>query len=158
MVCGVWQCGGVKCGDVEVWRSGYMEVSIYGDIRNFKIVCLFVHMQFGTCWKKKSWLPTYLFQGFLLFIPRAKGTRNEDDILNNFFFVYLQRSATNLDFHVVYLRSSTYTTTILLKNYRDKREKRCYCGTHKQCKTLFKDHMVRFKIISLYIYIYILKY
>ena len=26
---------------------------------------------------------------------------------------------------------------------------------HKQCKTLFRDHMVRLKIISLYIYIYI---
>ena len=41
---------------------------------------------------------------------------------------------------------------ILLKNYRNKREKRCCCGSHKQHKTLFKDHMVRFKIISLYIY------
>ena len=39
-----------------------------------------------------------------------------------------------------------------IQNYRDKREKWCCCSSHKQCKTLFKDHMVRFKIISLYIY------
>ena len=31
-------------------------------------------------------------------------------------------------------------------------EKRCCSGSHKQCKTLLKDHMVRLKIISLYIY------
>ena len=42
--------------------------------------------------------------------------------------------------------------TMLVRNYRDKRAKRCCSGSHKQCKTLFKDHMVRFKIISLYIY------
>ena len=44
------------------------------------------------------------------------------------------------------------TGTMLVRNYRDKREKRCCSGSHKQCKTLFKDHMVRLKIISLYIY------
>ena len=43
-------------------------------------------------------------------------------------------------------------STILFKNYRVKREKRCCCGSRKQCKTLFKDHIVTFKIISLYVY------
>ena len=41
---------------------------------------------------------------------------------------------------------------MLVRNYRDKREKQCCSGSHKQCKTLFKDHMVRLKITSLYIY------
>ena len=40
----------------------------------------------------------------------------------------------------------------MCKNYRDKCEKRCCSGSHKQFKTLFKDHMVRLKIMSLYIY------
>ena len=40
----------------------------------------------------------------------------------------------------------------MCKNYRDICEKRCCSGSHKQLKTLFKDHMVRLKIISLYIY------
>ena len=40
----------------------------------------------------------------------------------------------------------------MVRNYRDKREKQCCSGSQKQCKTLFKDHMVRLKIISLYIY------
>ena len=35
-----------------------------------------------------------------------------------------------------------------LHNY----EKRCCSWSHKQCKTVLKDHMVRFKIMSLYIY------
>ena len=30
--------------------------------------------------------------------------------------------------------------------------KTVFCDSHKQCKTLFKDHMVRLKIISLYVY------
>ena len=38
------------------------------------------------------------------------------------------------------------------RNYRDKWEKSCCSASHKQCKTLFNDHMVRLKIISLYIY------
>ena len=42
--------------------------------------------------------------------------------------------------------------TILHRNYPDNCEKRCCSGSHKQFKTLFKDHMVRLKIISLYIY------
>ena len=41
---------------------------------------------------------------------------------------------------------------VVVRNYRDLYEKRCCSGSHKQCKTIFKDHMVRFKIISLYIY------
>ena len=41
---------------------------------------------------------------------------------------------------------------MLVRNYRDKREKRCCSGSYKQCKTLLKEHMVRFKINSLYIY------
>ena len=41
---------------------------------------------------------------------------------------------------------------MLVRDYRDKREKRYRSGSHKQCKILFKGHMVRFKIISLYIY------
>ena len=43
-------------------------------------------------------------------------------------------------------------TTMLVRNYRDKCEKRCCSGSHKQCKTIFKDNMVRLKIILLYIY------
>ena len=46
----------------------------------------------------------------------------------------------------------TFWTTIVVRNYRDNCEKQCCPGSHKQCKTLFKDHMVRLKIISLYIY------
>ena len=42
--------------------------------------------------------------------------------------------------------------TMLVRNYGDKREKRCCSGCHKKCKTFVKDHMVRLKIISLYIY------
>ena len=41
---------------------------------------------------------------------------------------------------------------MVVRNYRDKREKRCCAGSHKHCKTLFKDQMVRLKIISSYIY------
>ena len=41
---------------------------------------------------------------------------------------------------------------MVVRNYRDNRKKRCRSGSRKQCKTLFKDHMVRFKIVSLYIY------
>ena len=63
----------------------------------------------------------------------TRGTkRNEED---------LDRK-TNLDI----------LATMVVRNFRDKREKRCCTGSHKQCKTLFKHHMVRFKIISLYIY------
>ena len=40
----------------------------------------------------------------------------------------------------------------LATDYRDKREKQCCSGSHKQFKTLFEDHMVRLKVISLYIY------
>ena len=45
-----------------------------------------------------------------------------------------------------------YVSTTLHRNYRDHCEKRCCSGSHKQFKTLFKDHMARLKIISLYIY------
>ena len=37
-------------------------------------------------------------------------------------------------------------------NYWHNHEKPCCSGSHKQCKTLLKDHMVMLKIISLYIY------
>ena len=60
-------------------------------------------------------------------------------------------TAYKVDYIIVYLILFCIST-MLVRNYRDKREKRCCCGSHKQCKTLFKDHMVRFKIISLYIY------
>ena len=43
-------------------------------------------------------------------------------------------------------------TTIMCKNYRDNSGKRFCSGSHKQFKTLFKDHMVRLKVISSYIY------
>ena len=36
-------------------------------------------------------------------------------------------------------------------NYRENCENRYFSGIHKQCKTLFRGHMVRLKIISLYI-------
>ena len=39
-----------------------------------------------------------------------------------------------------------------VQKYRENCEKRCRSGIHKQCKTLFKYHIVRLKIISLYIY------
>ena len=45
-----------------------------------------------------------------------------------------------------------FESTIMCKNHRDNCEKRCCSGSHKQIKTLFKDHMVRLKIISLDIY------
>ena len=48
---------------------------------------------------------------------------------------------------VVYVREIQF-----VRNYRDNCEKRCCSGSHKQFKTLFKDYMVRLKIISLYIY------
>ena len=44
------------------------------------------------------------------------------------------------------------TPTTVVRNYWNNYEK-LYCfGSHKQCKTLFNDHMVSLKIISLYIY------
>ena len=45
-----------------------------------------------------------------------------------------------------------FTATTVVRNYRDKCEIRCCFGSHKQCKTRFKGHMARLKIISLYIY------
>ena len=42
-------------------------------------------------------------------------------------------------------------TTVVI-NYWHNYEKRYCFGSHKQCKTLLKDHMARLKIISLYIY------
>ena len=42
---------------------------------------------------------------------------------------------------------------LMCENLREYCEKWCCSGSHKQLKTLFKDHMVRLlKIISLYIY------
>ena len=46
---------------------------------------------------------------------------------------------------------TTYPTRVLGK-FQGKREKQCCSSSHKQYKTLFKDHMVRLKTISLYIY------
>ena len=43
-------------------------------------------------------------------------------------------------------------TTIVDKIYWDNYEKRYCFGSHKQLKTLLRDHMVKLKIISLYIY------
>ena len=42
--------------------------------------------------------------------------------------------------------------TTVVRNYWHNYEKRYCFGSHKQCKTLLKDHMVSLKIISLYIY------
>ena len=42
---------------------------------------------------------------------------------------------------------------MLCKSYRENCENRYCFGFHKQCETLFRDHMVRLKMISLYIYI-----
>ena len=50
-----------------------------------------------------------------------------------------------------YQKISIYTA-IVFRNYLDNCEKRCCSCNHKQCKTLLKDHVVRLKIISLYIY------
>ena len=50
--------------------------------------------------------------------------------------------------HILYIITIKWSTTVV-RNYRDKCEKRCCSGSHKQCKTLFKDRMVRLKIISL---------
>ena len=47
---------------------------------------------------------------------------------------------------------SMNSQTILAKNYGQNCEKRRCPLHHKQFKTLFKDHMVKLKIISLYIY------
>ena len=41
--------------------------------------------------------------------------------------------------------------TIVDKIYWPKYKKRCCSCSHKQCKTLLRDHMVRLKIMSLYI-------
>ena len=46
----------------------------------------------------------------------------------------------------------TCLSTIVVRYYRDNCEKRRCSGSHKQCKSLLRDHLVRFKIISLYIY------
>ena len=46
----------------------------------------------------------------------------------------------------------TCLSTIVVRYYRDNCEKRRCSGSHKQCKSLLRDHVVRFKIISLYIY------
>ena len=55
----------------------------------------------------------------------------------------------------VYLsKSKSYTTiaTMVVRSYRDNCEKPCCSGSHKQCKTLLKDHVVVLKIMLLYIY------
>ena len=45
-----------------------------------------------------------------------------------------------------------FIATTVVINYWHNYEKRYCFGSHKQCKTLLKDHMARLKIISLYIY------
>ena len=55
-------------------------------------------------------------------------------------------------FNQFLLERLIYKTTIVFRNYRDNCNKRRCSSSHKQCKTLLKDHVVRFKIISLYIY------
>ena len=60
------------------------------------------------------------------------------NLLYNFYFLFEDFSKPLDIFHV----------QKLLRNCENR-----YCsGIHKQCKTLFRDHMVRLKIISLYIY------
>ena len=45
-----------------------------------------------------------------------------------------------------------FEATTVVRNHRHNYEK-WYCfGSHNQCKHLLKGHMVRLKIISLYIY------
>ena len=56
---------------------------------------------------------------------------------------------------VGFLKETTmgkYEATMLIRNYRHNYEKRCCSSSHKECNTPFKDHMVRLKIMSLYIY------
>ena len=48
-----------------------------------------------------------------------------------------------------------FCSTIMEIDYMDNCEKRHCIWHHKQFKTLFREHMVRLNIISLYIYIYI---
>ena len=43
-------------------------------------------------------------------------------------------------------------TTIVDRIYWDNYEKRYFFASHKQLKTLLREHMVKLKIISLYIY------
>ena len=50
------------------------------------------------------------------------------------------------------VRRLTCLSTLVVRYYRDNCEKRRCSGSHKQCKSLLRDHVVRFKIISLYIY------
>ena len=42
--------------------------------------------------------------------------------------------------------------TTVVRNYWHNYKKRYCFGSHKQFKTLFRDHMVKLKIISLYIH------
>ena len=42
-------------------------------------------------------------------------------------------------------------TTVVRNDWHNYEKRYCF-GGHKQCKTLFNDHMVSLKIISLYIY------
>ena len=42
--------------------------------------------------------------------------------------------------------------TIVDRIYWDNYEKRYFLGSHKHLKTLLREHMVKLKIISLYIY------
>ena len=68
--------------------------------------------------------------------------------------IYNIFSRTNLNQHAKKdnnTKTCTNITTIMCKNYRDNCEERCCSGSHNQLKTLFKDYMLRLKIISLYI-------
>ena len=50
------------------------------------------------------------------------------------------------------LRLNISKTTIVDRIYWDNYEKRYFFASHKQLKTLLREHMVKLKIISLYIY------
>ena len=64
-----------------------------------------------------------------------------------FIKIFMTSSYTNTPYGIFCIISKT-----VVRNYQDNCEKRCCSGSHKQCKIRFKDHMVRLKIMSLYIY------
>ena len=59
---------------------------------------------------------------------------------------------SHIDLRFEQVRKSVNRPTTVDRNYWHNYEKWYCSGIHKQCKTLFKDHMVGLKIISLYIY------
>ena len=68
------------------------------------------------------------------------------------YFEYLSPYPGVLVYPGVFLSCKSTHPTTVVRNYWHNYEKRYCFGSHKELKTLFRDRMVKLKIISLYIY------